>query len=259
MTNTAKTIAPTLRALLEGFIDYAGLFPPAKLPLDQALSNYSRYQNSEHSWMLRWFVVGGAEAEKVPGSYDGALSILADSEQPRAATIESTTLIQSSRPTYVEVGRDALAQLDGVKEKHAFAKIRTGGVKAEAFPSPAEVAAFIEACAARRLPFKATAGLHHPVRSEQPLTYEKDSPRAVMHGFINVLMAAAFAWRGDKDIEPIIAETDPGAFSFGERACWRDRCLTLDEIKDARQNFVHSVGSCSFEEPVHDLRALGWL
>jgi len=253
--------APALHALLEGFIDYAGLFPPAKLPLDQALANYSRYQKSDHSWMLRWFVVGGADAERVPASYDGTLSILAESEQTRAATIESTTLmqVQPSRPTYVEVAKDALDQLDAVREKKAYAKIRTGGLKPEAIPTPAEVAAFITACAVRRLPFKATAGLHHPIRSQQPLTYEKDSPRAVMHGFINVLMAAAFAWRGDTEIAAVIAEMDPAAFSFADRACWRDRCLTLEEIKDARQNFVHSVGSCSFEEPVQDLRSLGWL
>jgi hypothetical protein len=80
-----------------------------------------------------------------------------------------------------------------------------------------------------------------------------------MYGFINVLMAAAFAWQGERDIEPIIAEVDPKAFSFGEGANWRNKSLTNAQIKDARDHFVHSVGSCSFEEPVQDLKALGLL
>jgi len=255
----ANTTAPALRALLEGFIDYAGLYPPAKLPLDQALKNYSHYQDSDQSWMLRWFVVGAAELNAVPATYDGRLSILSETEQPRAASIEATSVLKAAGPVYTEISKDALDTLAAVKENNTFAKIRTGGLKPEAIPTPAEVANFILACAALRLPFKATAGLHHPIRSPQPLTYEKDSPRATMHGFINVLMASAFAWRGEKNIEPIVAEQDPGAFSFDNRACWREKCLTLEEIVDARKNFVHSVGSCSFEEPVQDLRALGWL
>ncbi len=132
-------------------------------------------------------------------------------------------------------------------------------VKPEAIPSPKDVAAFIVACAERRLPFKATAGLHHPIRAEYALTYEADAPRAVMHGFLNVLMASAFAWRGEKNIEAIIAETDASAFTFDGGAKWRDLTLSADEIKDARQNFMHSIGSCSFDEPVHELQALGLL
>jgi hypothetical protein len=126
-------------------------------------------------------------------------------------------------------------------------------------PTVSEVAAFVLACAERRLAFKATAGLHHPIRAEQALTYESQAPRAVMHGFINVLMASALAWHGYEDIEPVIGETDPQAFSFGEKASWRGQSLTVDQIREARQSFFHSVGSCSFEEPVADLIALGLL
>jgi len=253
-----NTPAQALRALLEGFIDYAGLYPPAKVPLEQALNNYSQYQKCDQSWMLRWFVVGAAELNNVPASYDGHLSILAEGEQPRAASIEATSILSVTRPVYTEVSKDALDKLPLVKESNTFAKIRTGGLKPEAIPTPAEVANFILACAALKLPFKATAGLHHPIRSEQPLTYESGSERAVMHGFINVLMAAAFAWRGETDIEPIVAELDPSAFSFDTSAHWKSKSLTLEEIIDARKNFIHSVGSCSFEEPVNDLKALGW-
>src|SRR5262249_7789663 len=140
-----------------------------------------------------------------------------------------------------------------------FAKIRTGGVKPEAIPAVAEVAAFIRACAERKLAFKATAGLHHPVRAEQAITYAPDSLRATMHGFLNVFLAACFAWHGRSDIEGVLAETDPAAFRFDDRAHWRDWSLDAAQVQDARTNFAHAFGSCSFDEPVHDLEALGLL
>jgi hypothetical protein len=254
-----KTVAPALKCLLERLIDYAGLFPPAKIPLDAALAKYEQYTDGDYKWMLRWFVVGTAELANVPESFDGSLSILGDTEQSRAATIESNAVVSAHQPVYCEVPLDQLERLEQVKQAGCFAKIRTGGLKPEAIPSPAQVASFIVGCADRKLSFKATAGLHHPIRAEQNLTYEPNAPRAVMHGFINVLMASAFAWHGERNIEPIIAEVDPQAFRFNDRAYWREKSLSLSEINDARQNFMHSIGSCSFEEPIQDLKALGLL
>jgi len=253
------TVAPALKALLADLIDYAGLYPPAKLPLATALENYSKYKTSEHSWMLRWFVVGAGELGNVPASFDGQLSVLGETDEARAATLETTSIISAQRPVYCEVAFNNLEMLDKIKETTCLAKMRTGGVKPEAIPTPATVASFILACAEKRLPFKATAGLHHPIRKEYALTYEADAPCSTMHGFINVLMASAFAWKGEKDIEAIIAETDPKAFSFDDKATWRDKSLTIEEVIDARKNFMQAIGSCSFEEPVHDLKALGLL
>lgn len=250
-------VAPSLKALLENFIDYAGVYPPATLSLDKALANYGIYQSGDYSWMLRWFVIGAGELEKVPQPLDGKLSVIAEKDEQRAASIESRASVNAQRPVYWEVATTNLSELDAVKACGNFAKIRTGGVKPEAIPSPAEVAAFILACADRRLAFKATAGLHHPIRAEHPLTYEPDAPRAIMHGFLNVLMASALAWHGERDIEPVIADTDPDAFSFDEFAHWKGRSLTVEQIRNARRDFIHSVGSCSFDEPVQELRALG--
>ena len=81
----------------------------------------------------------------------------------------------------------------------------------------------------------------------------------MMHGFLNVFLAAAFAWSGQRDIEPILNETDPRAFSFEPVARWGNKLLTVEQIRDARTNFAHSFGSCSFEEPVQDLKELGLL
>ncbi len=255
-----KTLAPSLRALLEGFIDYAGLFPPAKLPLVEVVEKYGQYKKSEHSWMLHRLVITAADLQAVPEAFDGSLAVLTDSDETRATSIETNKVMVAQRPVYCEVSPRSLSELDTVKSSACFAKIRTGGLKAEAIPAPADVAAFIAACAERRLAFKATAGLHHPIRSEQPLTYEADSPRATMHGFLNVLMASAFAWHGElKNIELVVAELDPSAFSFNEKAHWREHSLTVEQIRNARQQFIHSVGSCSFEEPVQDLEKLGLL
>lgn len=255
-----KTVSPALKALLDGFIDYAGLYPPAVVPMEAALANYVTYKNSVFAWMLRWFVVGGKELDQVPEDFNGCLSVLSNEDQDRAATIEASGAVSGFKPTYCEVALNNLGELDKVKEKNSFAKIRMGGVKPEAIPATKDVALFILKCAELKLPFKATAGLHHPIRAEQALTYEADAPRAVMHGFINVLMAASLAWHGEKDIEPVLAETNAQNFKFeDDKACWKDKCLEVNQIIEARRQFIHSVGSCSFDEPIHDLKQLGWL
>jgi hypothetical protein len=255
----STTVAPALRALLESFIDYAGVFPPAALTADVAIANYDSYCNSSFSWMLRSFVIGGGDLQKMPKSLDGKLAVLAEADESRAASIESKSVISAKRPVYCEVSTGNLSQLQVVKQSGSFAKIRTGGLTPEAIPSPEHVAAFISACADLRLAFKATAGLHHPIRAPHALTYEPNAPVSVMHGFLNVLMAAAFAWHGDRLIEPIISETDPQAFSFNDHAHWRDKSLSAEQIREARKQFMHSVGSCSFEEPVQELQELGLL
>lgn len=201
--------------------------------------------------MLGRFVIASAQVPDLELPF----AVLSNADHPRAAMIESKQIICTSKPTYCEVGID---QLDAVAATGSFAKLRTGGVTPDAIPSIDAVANYIAACAERRLPFKATAGLHHPIRSAHPLTYEPESPAGVMHGFINVFLAAAFAWDGHRDIAPMLAETNSAAFRFDERAHWRDQSLSAEQIADARARFAHSFGSCSFEEPIHDLQQLGW-
>lgn len=53
-------MSATLRALLGGALDYAGLFPPARLPLYQAVRNYLRYRGEPESWLLGRFVLPAA-------------------------------------------------------------------------------------------------------------------------------------------------------------------------------------------------------
>jgi hypothetical protein len=250
------SVAPALRALLSRAIDYAGTFPPAALPCGAAVSNFGAYRAHEHAWLLRFLVVSAADLPQVSRTFDGALSVLADADEPRAAALETKRVVNAPRAVYCEV---PIAELDAVRAAGCCAKVRTGGVTPEAIPSVTAVADFIRACADRKLAFKATAGLHHAVRAEHALTYKPDAPRAVMHGFLNVSMASALAWHGDRDLEPVLSETDAYAFRFDARAHWRDRCLSAEQVREARSQFLHAFGSCSFEEPIADLHALGLL
>ena len=249
----ARVVSPALRALLEHLIDYAGMFPPASLAREKALANYRRYCAGDNRWMLGRFVIAAAD---LPDGVDLPFTVLSNVDTPRAAAIESKQILSTPKPTYCEV---SLHQLDDLKKAGSFAKLRTGAVRRDGIPSIDGVREFITACAQRRLPFKATAGLHHPIRSEHPLTYEPGASVATMHGFINVFLGAAFAWHGMRDIGPVLAETDASAFRFDDRAHWRDVSLSATEISAARQEFAHSFGSCSFEEPLADLEQLGWL
>jgi hypothetical protein len=139
------------------------------------------------------------------------------------------------------------------------AKIRTGGEMADKFPAPESVVEFMRLCAAARVPFKATAGLHHPVRSVHRLTYEPDSPSAMMHGFLNVFLGAAFL-RGGMDAAlavDVLKEESPSAFCFdAEGVSWREHRLYARDLFLARRDFSISFGSCSFTEPIDDLRSL---
>jgi hypothetical protein len=142
------------------------------------------------------------------------------------------------------------------------AKIRTGGETADKFPAAEDIVEFIRLCAANNVPFKATAGLHHPLRSVHRLTYQSDSPLGMMHGFINLFLAAAFLRAGmdDKLTVQLLEEQSPQAFHFDEDGVsWREDRLTVREIAAARQDFAISFGSCSFTEPIDDLRSLSLL
>jgi hypothetical protein len=237
--------ARSLRVLLEGLIDYAGLFPPAALTMQDAVRNYARYREGEYAWALGKFVVPKERVKEVPTEFP--LSILGVDEV-------KTAEFDACKPgTYIELTDVSL--LPELKRRGLRAKIRTGGITADAFPTPEAVAEFIRACKREGVPFKATAGLHHPLRCVKPLTYEPNAAVGTMHGFLNVFLAAAMV----EDAEAILAETDAKAFTFDDDgAAWRDRRVSIDELKAMRE-FATSFGSCSFEEPINDLKELGWL
>jgi hypothetical protein len=139
------------------------------------------------------------------------------------------------------------------------AKIRTGGVTPEAFPPGDQIVDFLTACHEDAVPFKATAGLHHPIRGSYRLTYEPDGPKGTMYGFLNLFIAAALVHTGESEETALatLEEEDPSAFSFTDEAiAWRDKRINSDQIRATRAEFAVSFGSCSFREPVDELDSL---
>ncbi len=135
-------------------------------------------------------------------------------------------------------------------------KLRTGGVTADAFPTSAQIASALVTPATHQLPIKFTAGLHHPIRQF------RDEVKTKMHGFLNVLGAAVLAaehrWDA-KQAATMLEDENATSFSFGEDFfAWREWKIDVERLR-YRRKFVASFGSCSFDEPRDDLRALGLL
>jgi hypothetical protein len=245
-----------LRALIEGAIDYAGLFPPAALDMATASANYEAYLDGEYAWALGRFVVPAAllcdtdsswkvSVVGVPPKWVESCEIKIE-HTPQAAAILAGA--PQGVTTYFEIPvNEDPKPLAGMGVR---AKIRTGG-SPEATPSCAELAHFLQLCAVANVPFKATAGLHHPLRTD------------TMHGFVNLFLAAAVLWhRGstEADARATLEETSPDAFRFhGDCVSWHGRTVTAAQLKSARRKFAISFGSCSFDEPMRDLKELGWL
>lgn len=169
-------------------------------------------------------------------------------EVPRDGTLtDSLSLIAQARD---ELNGENICRPPG-------AKLRCGGASEDLFPTPARVASFIHWCNGLGIPFKATAGLHHPFRHVDPAT------GFVQHGFVNLGGAAVLAAAHDLSadaIEEIVSDQDPASFSLTpKRFSWRDLSATDSKILAARQTLFTSHGSCSFSEPVEDLTALGVL
>ena len=185
------------------------------------------------------------------GGLDRELSVVLDDALPAETQPESVEvrfreelggLATLAGEIYVEVplDDDLDERLDAVAAHGLRAKVRCGG---DSTPDIERLADFVRACRARDLVFKATAGLHHAVGSNGE------------HGFLNLLAAAVFG-----EEEDALAESDAEAFSLTPDAfMWRDRSAGAAVLADARRNRLHSIGSCSFFEPVEELEALGLL
>jgi hypothetical protein len=199
---------------------------------------------------------------------------MANSSSGRRAAVESVEvkvaspeevkrlsgIIPAELATYFEVPLSSCGEcIAAVARCGRRAKIRTGGETADKFPAPENVAEFIRLCAAANAPFKATAGLHHPLRSVHRFTYQPDSPSGVMHGFVNVFLAAAFLRAGmeTKLAVQLLDEQSADSFHFdADGVGWRQHRLSPREIAAARRSFAVSFGSCSFTEPIDDLKSL---
>ena len=298
MTAVPRRPSPSLRALVAGLVDYAGLFPPASLGMREAVRHYAKYLRTPEAWMLGRFVVpvgrieelaATALSHRLPGAAPWRLSALlgedlahdiarletfnrehaghfmVDVVELRAESPERIRALAVARlegaVAYVELPQadDPRRLLETVAGAGLRAKIRTGGVTAASVPTVAQVARFLVRCAEVRVPFKATAGLHHPLRGEYRLTYEQGGPSATMFGFLNVFVAAALARQGvgEDELVDLLEERDPTAIRFlAQGVRWRQREISAEALAATRASFAVAFGSCSFREPVDDLHDL---
>ena len=297
-----------LRALLEHSIDYAGLFPPANLVLEQALRNHAEYVRDADVWMLGTFILPVAKFDAAAGSltqfdsqnrfHISALGLKTnDAKAFLDALSEARTSIESFRrqhgnsvsikqiemPLPSDPNGELLAKIKlivadlnlnafwespwdsaeqtirslAAKNPNASGfKLRTGGVTADAFPSSSQIASALIAAFNHRVPIKFTAGLHHPVRQFHASVGTK------MHGFLNVfgagVLAAEHGWEAEQTAQ-MLDDENADSFSFeGDSFAWREWKITADRIREHRK-LVTSFGSCSFDEPREDLRALNLL
>jgi len=292
-------IARALRILLEGLVDYSGFAPPAALPMADAVRNYAAYRRGEHGWLLGRSIIPIAKMAEYEAALANLetdevwrLSALTTGDVPAdIAAIESfnkrhegravidvvelkadtVVAVRALRPvvptnlkTYVEIplAGDLPALVAALAANGLRGKARTGGLTADGIPSCEQLAKFIVACRAARIPLKFTAGMHAPLRSVRKLTYAADSPTAEMHGFINAFLAAALAWQDAelKSVTQLLAERAPEAFHFDdERALWHDMRVASENLEAVRRGFAISLGSCSFTEPIEGLQQLGWI
>jgi hypothetical protein len=194
----------------------------------------------------------------------GAPALSADVVEARADSVEAVDRLLAAVPrwaqAYVEIplDRDPVPLVAAIARRGGRAKARTGGITPEAFPSAEAVARFLRACTDAGVPFKATAGLHHPLRAEYRLTYAPDSPRGTMFGFLNVFLAAAFVHHGmgNADVVRLLEERSPEVIRFAGNAVeWRGHRLDQGAIAAARATGIVAFGSCSFTEPVGELQA----
>ena len=162
----------------------------------------------------------------------------------------------------IPIARDPGHLVAAIARVGARAKVRTGGVTPGDIPAPRDLLRFLRLCVGAKVPFKATAGLHHPLRASYPLTYEPGCESATMFGFLNVFITAALLRAGIPAAEPprALEETELAAFSFENDAItWRGHRLDVAALTDFRRHVAISMGSCSFREPIDEMRGLGLL
>ena len=291
-------------SLLDGVIDYAGLFPPASCGMEEMVANFAKGLAGEADWMMGRVIVPLSKLEAFESAASSMLPkedhedpwclsvlvspagsgqlesdietlarfnerhcepdnglALADVIELRASSAEAIDEALDLMPDdlfpffELEADDDIRGLLAALAGSDAGAKIRTGGVTPELNRSTETVARFIHQCVQSGVPFKATAGLHHPLPNENP-----DVP-AHQQGFLNVFAAAALAQSENLDVDGIVEVLDmtdgfafdPDTMTIGQYS------LTREQIEDSRAMMAVSFGSCSWQEPLEDLQALGFL
>lgn len=247
-----ETTTDARHALFAGLIDHAPTFPPAQLPLAEGLAEHRRVRDGDTGWIVNRFVCPASKLLEL-GDEPLRLSVVLDEgrlpaaderiEAVEAAGIDPEVMIDAAPEVYCELPLryDVSFRILQLGELGIRAKVRCGGATTPRVPGLAQ---FVAACRRLNVPFKATAGLHHPLRAGDE------------HGFLNLLAAAVF----EGDEEEALAEEDDSAFAVTAGAfTWRDRSVGHEEIAHVRQELFVGFGSCSAQEPIDGLETLGML
>lgn len=294
MTSPSQThVSPVCKALFQRWVDYAGRFPPASLDLPTTMQNFQQYARDQAAWMLGRLVLPcsdwatAVDSSPVPHSTTPIAVSLVGSADDLAAAVSCRPaashhglrvvaletkwapshidtlrhLSQMVEHVYVELASADVhsATLRALQQAGCRAKFRTGGVVATAIPSSQELVGFMAACRQHAVPYKLTAGLHHAFRGTYPLTYDAQSDTAIMHGFVQVALAALIL-EDDPDAadtaESVLAGDGRSAVRIDQQSIrWKAYEFGIEACRNLRRRSLHAVGSCSFREPLSELLA----
>jgi hypothetical protein len=282
----AARVIPTL---FTGLCDDAALFPPGDTPVELAVPAHRGHRAGWYGDLVGPFLAAPkhfaevAKAARETETLIPLILVVPDGPAALGAAVQATmgepgvelvgvelacgpdgSAAQAANTAAYALARELLEGVRGVVEVRRGpdledaldvlasmsyrAKFRTGGTTSAAFPSVDELAGFIAGCTARGLPFKCTAGLHGAARHTDPVTGFEH------HGFLNILAAADVAARGGN--RAAIAETL--RIRAGRELADAVRPLLADPEAAARTRRAFTgYGTCSIEEPLADLTALG--
>jgi hypothetical protein len=314
-----------LKTLLLRSLDYAGVFPPAQLPMNDAIAEFARCLEDNNEWFMARFVLPAArigefaQCSRAPlaeaaathkpwhatgllrssSSIDEAISILRSDlsllrgliqSHPEALTVDSCELPLPEEVLTThdqEIARGFLAAARRIFEEFNFQvpvfwevnlsksfehvalaahqanvvhpgtvglKFRTGGLTAAAIVSPENLARAFRVAQTVRVPFKLTAGLHLAMR------HFDSGVGAEVFGFLNVFCAAVLGWThqlSETELRLMLEEKDSRAFGFAaDGISWKKYTASIAQIRSVRADGLRSFGSCSFQEPIDDLKTL---
>ncbi len=275
--------------LLGGIFDYAGLFPPASLSLDEAVDEFAEMQD-RHGELMSGFLISAPLAVKLEPKHeiDGPIELVArkwsgpeafaqdaelalsldaasiqiagPAEAARAMKKKAHDLLDANTDVYLELPwgprmADDMADAASAIEEIGF-KARCGGLEAADFPSIELLARFIVQACSLEAPVKFTAGLHEPLR-------HWDAELGVhRHGFLNVAAAAALAWTCDlsasETAQILLVDSADGMEISDRRLRMAGFELSIEQAEDAgAMDLFGGIGSCSISEPAEDLARLG--
>lgn len=255
--------------LLAGLFDDAALFPPARLPLADAVAQHQEWREGPYAELVGPFVAPEELLPDLPGEFPIALTVLRPERAPDvvAAAGERLAQLEFGSGTVAEVADAVRDRVCGIfvyvevpvshvtpalcAELRAAGlrlKLRTGGLAPSAFPSEPALASALYVAVHAGVPTKMTAGLHHAVRRTDPETGWE------MHGLGNVLLAVHAGLEGADPIEmaSVLAERDAETVAIGLRRLHGERGRAVRRV-------LRSIGTCSVREPLDELAALGLL